>query len=78
MRNLIRTRWSIVQQVQQQWSCCDQSPSGILLVVEPDYLLDLYVGIPSLLLLGFRALAPKGRGSWGTYPPNWGAWIIRI
>ena len=27
---------SIVQQVQQRWSCCDQSPSGILLVVEPN------------------------------------------
>jgi hypothetical protein len=40
MRNFPGPRWSIVQQVQQQWSCCDQSPSGILLVVEPDYLPD--------------------------------------
>jgi hypothetical protein len=24
--------------VQQRWSCCDQYPSGRLLVVEPDYL----------------------------------------
>jgi hypothetical protein len=40
MRNFPGPRWSIVQQVQQQWSCCDQSPSGRLLVVEPDYLPD--------------------------------------
>jgi hypothetical protein len=40
MRNFPGPRWIIVQQVQQQWSCCDQSPSGRLLVVEPDYLPD--------------------------------------
>jgi hypothetical protein len=40
MRNLLGPRWSIVQQVHQQWSCCDHSPSGTLLVVEPDYLPD--------------------------------------
>jgi hypothetical protein len=43
MRNFPGPRWIIVQQVQQQWSCCDQSPSGRLLVVEPDYLPDSYV-----------------------------------
>jgi hypothetical protein len=43
MRNFPGPRWIIVQQVEQQWSCCDQSPSGRLLVVEPDYLPDLEV-----------------------------------
>jgi hypothetical protein len=38
MRNFPGPRWIIVQQVQQWWSCFDQSPSGQLLVVEPDYL----------------------------------------
>jgi hypothetical protein len=28
------------QQGTTKWSCCDQSPSGRLLVVEPDYLPD--------------------------------------
>jgi hypothetical protein len=40
MINLSGPRWSIVQQVQQQWSCFDQSPGGIFLVVELDYLPD--------------------------------------
>jgi hypothetical protein len=40
MINLTSPRWSIVQQVQQQWIFFYQSPSGILLVVEPDYLPD--------------------------------------
>jgi hypothetical protein len=44
MRNFLGPRWIIVQQVQQQWSCCDQSPSGRLLVVEPDYLPNSYEG----------------------------------
>jgi hypothetical protein len=40
MRNYPGPRRSIGQHVQQQWSCFDQSPSGRLLVVEPDYLPD--------------------------------------
>jgi hypothetical protein len=44
MRNFTGPRWIIVQQLQQQWSCCDQSPSEILLVVDPDYHPNSYVG----------------------------------
>jgi hypothetical protein len=43
MRSFPGPRWIIVQQVHQQGSCCDQSPSGRLLVVELDYLPDLEV-----------------------------------
>jgi hypothetical protein len=54
MRNFLGPRWSIVYQVMQQWSCCNQSPNGILLVVEPNYLLDIYVGMSIPLRLGVR------------------------
>jgi hypothetical protein len=40
MINFLGPRSIIVQQVQQQWSCFDLSPSGRLLVMEPDYLPD--------------------------------------
>jgi hypothetical protein len=65
MRNFPGPRWSIVQQVQQQWSCCDQSPSGILLVVEPDYLPDSEVCFS-------RAWTPfpNGGGVGGGFPPT--------
>jgi hypothetical protein len=43
MINFPGPRWSIFQQVQQQWSYCDQYPCGRLLVVEPDYIPDLEV-----------------------------------
>jgi len=63
MRNFPGPRWSIVQQVQQQWSFCDQSPSGRLLVVEPDYLLDSEVCFS-------RAWTPfPNRRVWGGFPP---------
>jgi len=39
MRNSQFQRGVIVQQMEQQWSCYNQSPSGRLLGVEPDYLL---------------------------------------
>jgi hypothetical protein len=64
MRNFPGPRWSIVQQVQQQWSCCDQSPSGRLLVVEPDYLPDSEVCF-SCAWTPF----PNG-GVWGGFPPH--------
>jgi hypothetical protein len=40
MMNFPCLRWIIFQQEKQQWICCYQYPSGRLLVVEPDYLLD--------------------------------------
>ena len=39
MRNSQVQRGVIVQQMEQRWSCYNQSPSGRLLGVEPDYLL---------------------------------------
>jgi hypothetical protein len=64
MRNFPGPRWSIVQQVQQQWSCCDQSPSGRLLVVEPDYLPDSEVCFS-------RAWTPfPNGGCGGDFPPT--------
>jgi hypothetical protein len=64
MRNFPGPRWSIVQQVQQQWSCCDQSPSGRLLVVEPDYLPDSEVCFS-------RAWTPfPNGGCGGDFPPK--------
>jgi hypothetical protein len=65
MRNFPGPRWSIVQQVQQQWSCCDQSPSGRLLVVEPDYLPDSEVCFQSCL-----DPIPWGGGVGGISPPQ--------
>ena len=46
MRNSQVQRGVIVQQMEQQWSCYNQSPSGRLLGVEPDYL--LYSKVPPL------------------------------
>jgi hypothetical protein len=63
MRNFPGPRWIIVQQVQQQWSCCDQSPSGRLLVVEPDYLPDSEVCFS-------HAWIPFPGGVWGGFPPT--------
>jgi len=39
MRKSQVQRGVIVQQMEQRWSCYNQSPSGRLLGVEPDYLL---------------------------------------
>ena len=44
MRNNQVQRGVIVQQMEQRWSCYNQSPSGRLLGVEPDYL--LYSKVP--------------------------------
>jgi hypothetical protein len=44
MRNSQVQRGVIVQQMEQRWSCYNQSPSGRLLGVEPDYL--LYSKVP--------------------------------
>jgi hypothetical protein len=44
MINLSGPRWIIFHHVKEQWICCDQSPSGILFIVEPDYLPNSYVG----------------------------------
>ena len=46
MRNSQVQRGVIVQQMEQRWSCYNQSPSGRLLGVEPDYL--LYSKVPPL------------------------------
>jgi hypothetical protein len=64
MRNFPGPRWSIVQQVYQQWSCCDQSPSGILLVVDPDY-------VPDSEVCFSCAWTPfTNRGCGGLVPPQ--------
>jgi hypothetical protein len=68
MRNFPGPRWSIVQQVQQQWSCCDQSPSGRLLVVEPDYLPDSEVCFQPCL--GPMKITPLHGGGGGAFPPH--------
>jgi hypothetical protein len=63
MRNFLDPRWSIVQHVYQQWNCCDQSPSGIFLVVELDYL-------PDLEVFFHRAWTPFPNGGvWWAFPP---------
>jgi hypothetical protein len=50
MRNLLGPKWIISHQVKKWWTCFDQSPSGILLVVLPDYLPE-YCGYVLLKIL---------------------------
>ena len=75
MRNLPGPRRFRVQHIQQWWSCWDQSPSGRLLVVEPDYLPDSEVFYFQPCLYPMKYLHPKSmytlprRGlQWGCTP----------
>jgi hypothetical protein len=69
MRNFPGPRRIIVQQIQQRWSFCDQSPSGRLLVVEHDYLLDLEVFF-LVMLYPMNTVHPSTQGvAGGDCPP---------
>jgi hypothetical protein len=66
MRNFPSPWCIIVQHVEQHWSCCDQSPSGILLVVELDYL-------PFQRCCFSHVWTPFP--DWGGFPPHiWRQW----
>ena len=56
MRNNQVQRGVIVQQMKQRWSCYNQSPSGGLLGVEPDYLLYFVLGHWTHVLNGVTTL----------------------
>ena len=57
MRNSQVQRGFIVQQMEQRWSCYNQSPSGRLLGVEPDYILYSKVS-PHWILVLNRVTTP--------------------
>jgi hypothetical protein len=59
MINFLCPRRFRVQHILQQWSCLDQSPSGILLVVEPDYLPNLEVLYFSVVFIPHEDFTPQ-------------------
>ena len=78
MRNNQVQRGVIFQQMKQRWSCYNQSPSGRLLGVEPDYLVYFVFSVGPLYLKGAATPpvivhaamgGPGGVGAFWSPPP---------